>query len=107
MFYVSSPTSPSPKTKPKKSGHKGAKNKIKGGSPRLSGMTKIKAFKKEGLKEEEEEEKIKNKKRHTSTLFPSFPFTSVKWGRNLGERKQKVVQKAKKLKRGRGFDTLQ
>lgn len=70
-------------------------------------MTKIKAFKKEGLKEEEEEEKIKNKKRHTSTLFPSFPFTSVKWGRNLGERKQKVVQKAKKLKRGRGFDTLQ
>lgn len=57
MFYVSSPTSPSPKTKPKKNGHKGAKNKIKGGSPRLSGMTKIKAFKKEGLKEEEEEEK--------------------------------------------------
>lgn len=40
---------------PKKVDTKG--QKIKGGSPRLSGMTKIKAFKKEGLKEEEERKK--------------------------------------------------
>lgn len=57
------------------------KKRKKGGSPRLSGMTKIKAFKKEGLKEE------KNNKRHATTLFPNLPFTAVNGDESVSKRR--------------------
>ena len=57
------------------------KKRKKGGSPRLSGMTKIKAFKKEGLKEE------KNNKRHATTLFPNLHFTAVNGDESVSKRR--------------------
>ena len=87
MCFTSTPTSPGPTTKPKKQkdtkGQKISKKKKrkKGGSPRLSGMTKIKAFKKEGLKEE------KNNKRHATTLFPNLPFTAVNGDESVSKRR--------------------
>lgn len=69
---------------PKKVDTKG--QKIKGGSPRLSGMTKIKAFKKEGLKEEEEE----RKKRSGTHQLCSPAFLLHLWnGDEISERENK------------------
>lgn len=67
---------------PKKVDTKG--QKIKGGSPRLSGMTKIKAFKKEGLKEEE------RKKRSGTHQLCSPAFLLHLWnGDEISERENK------------------
>lgn len=96
-FYVSTPTSPGSMTKSQKS-EKQTKRGERGGSPRLSGMTKIKAFK-----------RIKRKKIIISgtqqLCSPKLCFHMGEMGMNLSQKEE--VQKAKKLRRGRGFDTLQ
>lgn len=74
---MSTPTSSGPMTKPKNRKIQGAK---KGGSPRLSGMTKIKAFKRIQRKRTKIKKKNKIKSVTQKTLFPNLPLTWVKWG---------------------------
>jgi len=73
----------------KTEGHKGAK---KGGSPRLSGMTKKKSRHSKGRIKR----KPSNKKRHARTLFPNLPLTIGEMGMNRSQREGEKKKKRKK-----------